>query len=646
MNTPPDKTEAESLSEAVLLALGNLDRAERQQAIDEASEAADPQSLVGMIGVDDAIRRNAALDALTRGGRRSVPALVSALADNDPEVVMFAAATLGKTRDPSAVPHLIQLLRHPDINVAQASIESLGQLRAVSALSALADMLDGDPWLRFAVVHTMGEIGHPRSVKTLLGVLGDPEMRDSAIDALGKIGAPAAIAELVHLLRASSGGDDFASCLRALGRALAQTPDPDMLDRIPAWVALDADAREVLAPRLTEVLSAGEGGDGVRSDELVREAAIAVVRVLRLPSCYPALVAAASDAFLVDALLAAAVDVGPEIAPHVIAALGHRDRHVRLFACRAVGVALLFSGAEPVVRMLDDIDEEIRAAALSTLARLGHGPGLPAMLRCLDDESPRVQGAAIEAMSRMDSRAVTEAILASPQIANEHRPLALAIMRENPHPSQRAFLEASLRDGSEDTRCAAVATLAAQPGSDVVATLEPLLADRKVSVRREVIAAIGNHRCERARELLLALVERDPETRADAIRALRRVGDDRAVPRLIALFAACTTAEQIAVVDTLGLLEAPGAEPFLARQLGHPDADVRRHVAAALARLGTPAALHHLGHAVRDPEPRVRLAVADALAPCPHPIARDALERLSLDPVASVSSAARTHLGP
>jgi HEAT repeat protein len=643
---PPEKTEAESLSEAVLLALGNLDRAERQQAIEQASEGADPQSLVGLIGNEDAIRRNAALDALTRGGRRSVPALVKALADSDPEVVMFSAATLGKTRDPSAVPHLVHLLRHADINVAQAAIESLGQLRAASAINALADMLGGDPWLRFAVVHTLGEIGHPRSVKTLLGVLTDPEMRDSAIDALGKIGAPAAIAELVQLLRTSTGGDDFSSCLRALGRALAQTPNPAILDRIPAWTALAAEAERTLAPRLNEVLIAGEAGDGARSDELVREAAVALVRVLHLAPCYPALIAAASDAFLADALLAAVVDVGAAIAPHVVAALNHRDRNVRLFACRAVGVGLLFGGAEPVTRLLEDLDEEIRAAALSTLARLGYVHGLPDMLQGLDDESPRVQGAAIEALSRMDSRAVTEAILNSPRIAQQHRPLALAIMRENPHSSQRPFLEQSLRDASEDTRCAAVATLAAQPGALLVEALAPLLVDGKVSVRREVVAALTNHRCERTRELLLDLIERDPETRADGIRALRRVGDDRAVPRLIALFPLCTTAEQIAIVDTLGLLEAPAAEPFLARQLGHADADVRRHVAAALARLGTPAALHHLGYAVRDPEPRVRLAVADALAPCPHPIAREALERLSLDPVATVSSTARSHLGP
>src|SRR5690349_20940582 len=67
---------AESLNEAVLLALANVDRSERERAIKEAAEAVEPDQLVELIGNDDAVRRNAALEALSKGGRRSVPALV------------------------------------------------------------------------------------------------------------------------------------------------------------------------------------------------------------------------------------------------------------------------------------------------------------------------------------------------------------------------------------------------------------------------------------------------------------------------------------------------------------------------------------------------------------------------------------------
>ena len=128
---------AQSLNEAVLLALADLDRSQRERAIQQAADGADPDRLVSLISNDDALRRNAALEALGKGGRRSVPALVRALNDPDPEVVMFAASTLGKTRDPSAIPHLAAVLKHSDINICQAAIESLGELRAVSMLGTL-----------------------------------------------------------------------------------------------------------------------------------------------------------------------------------------------------------------------------------------------------------------------------------------------------------------------------------------------------------------------------------------------------------------------------------------------------------------------------------------------------------------------------
>ena len=163
MNASWENSQGQSLNEAVLLALNDLDRSQREQAIERAAETVDPEQLVGLIATEDVLRRNAALEALTRGGRRSVPALVRALDDPDPEVVMFAASTLGKTLDPSAIPPLAKVLRHSDVNVCQAAIESLGALRAVSTLSTLGELLGRDGWLRFSVVHTLGEIGDPSS---------------------------------------------------------------------------------------------------------------------------------------------------------------------------------------------------------------------------------------------------------------------------------------------------------------------------------------------------------------------------------------------------------------------------------------------------------------------------------------------------
>jgi HEAT repeat protein len=630
-----------SLSEAVLLAISDLDRPQREVAIEAAAASADPEGLVGLISTEDVIRRNAALEALTKQGRRSVPALVRALSDPDPDVVMFAASTLGKTRDATAIPHLTRILRHADINVIQAAVESLGALRAASTLKALEELLQGDPWLRFSVVHTIGEIGHPSSVPTLLRLLADKQLHENAVGALGKIGGPEAVGELVRLLEGSSSFAEFKVYLNALGAALAQVSDPAALQKIPAWAAFARNGERVAAD-LVQALREPVADDGHPLDQLAtKEAAIDLVRCLRLKSCYSEMVAAAGTELLRDALLFAAADIGIELEPHLTRALAHENRRVRLFACQAMAASMLERSAGAVTRLLADPDEEIRAAAVRVLARLHCTDALGDIVGRLGDGSVGVRISAIESLTRMDASTVTTAMLRNPAVLAQQRALVLSIMRDNPHPSQRGFLEACLSERDDGVRQAALQALVAAQPPDLGNTIEALLADSSVRVRREAIAALSERRSERSRQVLLSSLERDPETRSETIRALARVGDDRLIPKLIAIFESIPTAEQTLAVDTLGALGAPSAEPFLARKLAHPDATVRRHAVSALARIGSTPALRRLAVALRDSDPRVRLALSRALASCPHPIARNALERLSLDPVATVAAAAR-----
>ena len=157
--------QATSIEEAVMHALRSSDARIRAGGIASASRSMDPEALVEAVAdQSDAVRRNAAIEALTRAGPRSVPTLIRALRHRDVEVVMFAAGILGRTRDAPAIPHLVRLLDHDDINIAQGAIESLAHLRAAASVEALIKMLDRDLWLRFAAIHALGEIGDPLAV--------------------------------------------------------------------------------------------------------------------------------------------------------------------------------------------------------------------------------------------------------------------------------------------------------------------------------------------------------------------------------------------------------------------------------------------------------------------------------------------------
>jgi HEAT repeat protein len=635
---------AQSLNEAVLLAIADLDRPQREREIDKAAETADPERLVALISNDDAIRRNAALEALMKAGRRSVPALLRALRDPDPEVVMFAASTLGKTRDRSAIPHLADVLKHDDLNVCQAAIESLGELRAVSTLDALAGLLHGHTWLRIAVVHALGEIGDARSVPTLLRLLDDAELRDSAIAALGKIGGLDAIEALVRRLEVSRRSTaDFKFCLEALGSALVQLADPSVLLRMPSWVRLTGKAATTLADPLNEILRLT--GEEANSPEglQTKEAAIDLVRCLHLEACYADMIAAAAESRLYEVALFAAAEIGAGLEPHLTAALEHPDGNVRKFACRAMTAVSGESGAKSVVALLTDADDTIRAAAVGVLGRLHQTEALPELVERVVDESKAVRRAAIGALARMDARLVTVALLRNRRVLTERHIDVLWVMRNNPHPLQRGFVETSLGHAHEQIRGAAIAAFAAQ-GSDLVDTLEPMLADRSAEVRRSAIGALSRCPSERTRQLLLALLDREKEARAEVIRALGRVGDARVIQKVIAIFDSCTPEEQVDAIDVLETIEPFGAEPFLARQLSHQDARVRRHAIKALVRIGTTSALRRIVIALRDENPRVRMTVSKALASCPHPIARNTLERLSVDPEDSVAAFTRAQL--
>ncbi|MDM7915218.1 MAG: hypothetical protein QUU85_08130, partial [Candidatus Eisenbacteria bacterium] len=74
-----EETPPTVLAEAVMSALADRDRARRREAIETASTWADPEELLACVGdPSDSRRRNAAMDALVRGGLRSVPVLIKA----------------------------------------------------------------------------------------------------------------------------------------------------------------------------------------------------------------------------------------------------------------------------------------------------------------------------------------------------------------------------------------------------------------------------------------------------------------------------------------------------------------------------------------------------------------------------------------
>jgi len=645
--TPNPSASAEmshdSLTSALLAALDANDRPQRDQAIKRAAQEENPDALVSMMGDGDhSVRRNAAMEALARGGARSIPALLRALRSEDPEVVMFACNILGRNRDPAAVPHLVSLLEHPDANVAQAVIDALAQLRATVAVGSLVKALDRDPWLRYSAVDALGEIGDPQAVGPLVALLDDESIRLGVIEALGKIGSPEAVGALSRLLREDQSSQTFAACLRAIGRAIESQPDERILHHIESWVHLGTPAAAEVQTRLMQVLtSEGEATYADGQDISEKEASAQLVRALRLQPLYTTLVLAGRDPALREVLQFCAVSIGGEIAPAIGEALACNNRNVRTLACNCIGALGLVELVPGLLALLSDADETIRAAAVSALARLRQSDAARDIVRLLVDKSASVREAALAALTRLDAPVVSEALINECAARPSLRSLALDVMRVNPHASQLPFLRDCVSSPDPLLRAKAMAVITTHLGVQVVDFLEPLLVEADVETRQAIVIALGKIRNPSVAQILVRQAASDPETRQEAIRALIAVGDGSVVPHLIELLEWEAGSSQLLVVDALARLADPASEPALVRLLANADPAIRRAAVQALGRFRSRVAVAQVVAASRDADPWVRQAVVETLAMQSDARSREALERMCADPDPQVAESAR-----
>lgn len=640
----------QSLDEALLAALAEVESVEPSASSSSSCSGPEtfragagfPGDVPSVNGTDDG-NRSAVLEALARGGSRSLSSLIGALRSEDDDVVMYAATALGEARDPAAVPHLIRLLQHPDLNVAQAAIDALGKLRAQSAAAPIEAMLEADPWLRFAAAHALGEIGHPGSVHALMRGAADPAISELAIEALGKVATVPAATVLAEILCSRAESESFDGCLLALGIALGRMSDRTGLDNSRPWQRLaSADARAVHARMVSLLVRRDVEPDGAIDQHYLKEAAIAVIRGLGLPHLYPALIEAAWDVAIGEPLLDAVVFAGPEMRAVVVDGLANADPDVRVFCAGAVAAM----GIEEAVAACDALvvspELRVRVAGLRALAALGSERSLPGMVRCLGDAAEPVRLAAVQALAGMDANRVTVALLAEPNLAEVQTALVLEVMRNVPCAAQRPFVVDALADPRPAVRRAAVAVLAANDDAETTDLLEPLLRDRSVEVRNEVVQALGRRSSRRSLSLLLETFERDGDTREAVLRAIGRAGDGQAARRLIASYPRHDYPTRLSIIDTLGAIAAPSAEPFLAEQLRASQPEIRSRAVVAAAQYPTDGAVVRLALATRDPDARVRLAALESLSAFTgRPVAIEAFERLCLDPIPAIAALAR-----
>jgi HEAT repeat protein len=123
---------------------------------------------------------------------------MASLNDEHDNVRAAAAEKLGKLKDPSAVPNLIQALKDPSTAVKEKAAEALGLIGrpdARPALEAALAVKSEDEWVTFYAAQALARCGGTKGVSTLIRLAEDADAKvirtQSLASALSLTGRPA-----------------------------------------------------------------------------------------------------------------------------------------------------------------------------------------------------------------------------------------------------------------------------------------------------------------------------------------------------------------------------------------------------------------------------------------------------------------------
>jgi HEAT repeat protein len=372
---------------------------------------------------------------------------------------------------------------------------------------------------------------------------------------------------------------------------------------------------------------------------------------------------------------------------------------VRSAAVRAIAKA----GAEidNVARALQDVDADVRAAAIQ------HMPGDPA---------DRVGPILAEALADADEKVRHAAMERLAGVSATHRTLAWSALRECRPDERHALLEAFTKNDQsvivdiafehlystdEGERALAIEAVGWGATQACVESAIRVLGDPGALVRRAAVDALGRLRDRSAVAALgKTLGDPDPEVRSGAVRALGVIDDEGVLSYLVAALkdpeqSVRETASHVltewsspAVAKRLaGVLTVPslrdsaadllmrigptsvellidvlrqgspglrgtvgpllnslvGVDEFI-RRMESVEPERRSRAAEALGAIGGPDAVDTLVAALSDPDEHVRLRAAQLLGDIGNARAAEAVSRLLDDPVPEVAAAAREAL--
>jgi HEAT repeat protein len=628
------------------------------------------RDLADALASDDALRRQAASDAIAAAGRiESLEPFDPVLADENWQVRRAAVQSLARVADPEVVKSLLATLRaqHRDFSVLSSALRLL-MLTDVDAVAPLAELLRSDDVdLRIQAALALGEQHDPAAIEPLLQALNDSDanVRFHAIEALGRLRAGAAADALVAIVET----EDFFLAFAALD-ALALINDSTVAPRLVSLLenpnlrgavvsALGSlgdeqavlplvrqfeegsDATGAIAQALVSIHDRVEGqlDEGEHIGDIVRRGVSDAGRTRILdaissadPDQLPALVRVlgwlrGSDVQRALAQLlgqpAVRADVIEALVRHgegvvdlLVEQLGEADADSRLAAIAALG-RLGSRRATPALVDLLDLDVDTMIAVAGALARIGDEQAFEPLLALVGHPNAAVRQSVIGALNSIGHAGMARRVA---ELVDDEDPLvresAVRIAGYFGYRETTDALLARARDPHETVRVAALEHLPFLDDPRATTLLFEALAGDTPRARAAVARALARTDGPESLDgLISALADADHWVRYYAARGIGQRSDAAKAAPMLASLATNDSAPhvRIAAIDSIASADGRSSLDMLMACSRDADAEVAAAALRAIGALDSPDVMRILQDALRSADRKRRLAAIEGL---------------------------------
>jgi len=565
------------------------------------------EEVVTLLRSEDAALRNLAFDIIVKMGKIALPQVASLINDRDRDVRKFAVDILKMMRVPEVEDLLIKALFDGDNNVAMAAAEALGNAGTQRAVPHLVDCARREPWLQYAALKSLGEIGGEEALRSILTT----DLKDErivlfhAVNALGAMGDSRGIEFLTNLLEK----DDpslLPSIIQAAARILKDADD----------AVIETAKQGMPAAKLISLV-------GSNNSDVVKSAII-LLGLFREEGAIEELVRLynESNEHLFEDLEHAFLLIRSENVEPFMGIIKDpmESETVKIAAVKLMGRLGRKEALEPLVGCLEICRDKLKAEVLRTLGVLNEPRMLPVLHEALKEAPPQIKETAIEALDTFcDVISIPFLMKLSADPSETVRSKAASSLRKYdlkdykedmagllraPGPADvcfglEAIPETLLSEFTEDVlglcrhnnktvRKKAVERCSLLKDAMAYETVVNALKDEMPGVRRAAIRGLENYPDRDVGRLLLIAAGSDPEewNRYEAVRLIGLLRLSDAAPGMVSLMDAAPDLVKAGILDVLGELRDRKYVETVKGYMGAENEAVKEAAVEAMEKLG------------------------------------------------------------